>query len=517
MYETRDPINSKLDIRSSWLRGPIIAGRKGDITGALPPELGLGRPNPRRRKDEMDELESRTDATPKHRHPRCYKPEGFGRIVRKELHHFSDASVKGYGQCSYLRLIDEHQKIHCTFVMGKSRVAPLKPVTIPRLELTAAVCSARVSQQIRRELQKYHVDIEYYWTDSKVVLGYISNESRRFHVFVSNRVQEIQDSTDVTQWRYVESKENPADEASRGVKARELGESRWIRGPNFLWDEESKWPNGDLENVSLPQDDPEMKKSVVTTTATSEVSFPDLDKRIESFSDWCRAKRAVALCRKYVRKLKTRINGGGVQEPTEINVVDLEAAGKLIVQAIQVRAFSEEMTTLKGNEGRENQRDLKLSSKIAKLNPFLDDDGILRVGGRLKNADLPYGVKYPMILPRSSHVSSLIIRHFHERTAHQGKGMTFNEVRSNGFWVVGGSSEVSSAIHQCVKCRRLRGAVVEQKMSDLPQERLERCPLFTYCTVDYLGPSVLTEGRKSSTRYGVLFTCMASRAVHLET
>ena len=136
--------------------------------------------------------------------PRCYKPENFGRVVSTQLHHFSDASVKGYGQCSYLRLTDEHQRVHCAFVMGKSRVVPLKPVTIPRLELTAAVCSVRISLQLRWELE-YPIDQEYFWTDSKVVLGYIGNESRRFHVFVANRVQEIQDNTSIDQWKHVES------------------------------------------------------------------------------------------------------------------------------------------------------------------------------------------------------------------------------------------------------------------------------------------------------------------------
>ena len=102
--------------------------------------------------------------------PRCYKPDDFGRVVNAQLHHFSDASVKGYGQCSYLRLVDENQRVHCSFVMGKSRVAPLKPVTIPRLELTAAVCSVRIRQQLRVELE-YTIDKEYFWTDSRVVLG----------------------------------------------------------------------------------------------------------------------------------------------------------------------------------------------------------------------------------------------------------------------------------------------------------------------------------------------------------
>ena len=94
--------------------------------------------------------------------PRCYKPDNFGRVVNAQLHHFSDASVKGYGQCIY-------QRVHCSFVMGKSRVAPLKPVTIPRLELTAAECSVRISQQLQWELE-CTIDQEYFWTDSKVVL-----------------------------------------------------------------------------------------------------------------------------------------------------------------------------------------------------------------------------------------------------------------------------------------------------------------------------------------------------------
>ena len=102
--------------------------------------------------------------------PRCFKPDNFNRVIRTELHHFSDASMESYGQCSYLRLVNEDGRIHCAFVMGKSRVAPLKPVTIPRLELTAAVCSVRVSEQIHRELD-YPVDQNFFWTDSKVVLG----------------------------------------------------------------------------------------------------------------------------------------------------------------------------------------------------------------------------------------------------------------------------------------------------------------------------------------------------------
>lgn len=132
--------------------------------------------------------------------PRCYKPANFAQVAKAELHHFSDTSVKGYGQCSYLRLIDEDGQIHCSFVVGKARVTPLKLVTVPRLELTAAIVSVRVSEQLRRELG-VNITNEVFWTDSRVALGYIAKHVRRFHVFVANRVQKIQEKSSVKQWR----------------------------------------------------------------------------------------------------------------------------------------------------------------------------------------------------------------------------------------------------------------------------------------------------------------------------
>ena len=467
--------------------------------------------------------------------PRCYKPDNFGRVVNAQLHHFSDASVKGYGQCSYLRLVDENQKVHCSFVMGKSRVAPLKPVTIPRLELTAAVCSVRISQQLRRELE-YTIDQEYFWTDSKVVLGYIANESRRFHVFVANRVQEIQENTSVDQWKYVESKQNPADEASRGLKTQELLNCRWITGPEFLWENENQSINNGREDHEVQENDPEVKKSVaMATTTTTQIAQAhskklSLAKRVEYFSDWYRAKRAVALCQRYIRVLKDRVlkKQCSHEEVQGLDVSDLKTAECAIIRDAQIEAFEEEIVVLQKMKqentdpdsrvfAQQRKANMKKSSSLYKLDPFLDVDGIVRVGGRLRRASLTDDIKFPIILPRNSHVTKLIIKHFHERTHHQGKGMTLNEVRSNGFWVVSGPSVVANMISSCVKCQRLRGAVQEQRMSDLPEDRLECTPPFTYCAVDYFGPFIVKDGRKELKRYGVLFTCMASRAVHIET
>lgn len=231
---------------------------------------------------------------------RCYKLSTFSQIVKEELHHFSDASTKGYRQCSYLRLIDEKGDIHCSLVMGKARVTPLKPITIPRLKLTAALVSTRVSDQLKKEL---HLDnaTNTYWTDSKVVLGYVNNESRRFHIFVANRVQEIHERTTPSQWRYVNTSSNPADLASRGINVSDLSNSAWINGPDFLWKDEHNWPAAS-QTLELPDNDPEIKK-VTALATTSADTFANLKERLEYFSNWHKVKKAVALCIRYIRKV----------------------------------------------------------------------------------------------------------------------------------------------------------------------------------------------------------------------
>ena len=183
--------------------------------------------------------------------------------------------------------------------------------------------------------------------------------------------------------------------------------------------------------------------------------------------------------------------------------------------------FREEIKVLKANSSprdhtMQRKSELKLSSALAKLDPFVDPDGILRVGGRLRRARLSCDVKFPAILPKESHVTNLVVKHFHEKVRHQGRGLTLNEIHSNGFWIVGGSSIVRSHLHKCVVCRKLRGTFQEQKMADLSEDRLEPAPPFTNCGVDYIGPWLIKQGRKEVKRYGVLFTCMASRAILLE-
>ncbi len=149
---------------------------------------------------------------------RCIKLKYFGIPTHLQLYHFSDASEYGFGTASYLRMENERNHVSIAFILGKARVAPLKQTTIYHLELTAAVLAVRMDKMLRRELQlDLHPSV--FWTDSTTVLKYIGNETRRFHMFVANRVAVIRNETDVAQWRHIGTRLNPADEASRGLSA----------------------------------------------------------------------------------------------------------------------------------------------------------------------------------------------------------------------------------------------------------------------------------------------------------
>ena len=165
---------------------------------------------------------------------RCYKPEGFGQVVSSSLHHFSDALENGYEQLVYVRLVNAIGKIHCCFVIAKSLVAPIKYTSIPKLELAGAVLLTKMSAIIRKELQ-YEDFVEYYWNDSQVVLGYLTNTHKRLKVFVANRVQQIREHTDVSQWNCVPSKMNAVDCASRGLTGSNKKHLHlWFNGLEFL-------------------------------------------------------------------------------------------------------------------------------------------------------------------------------------------------------------------------------------------------------------------------------------------
>ena len=165
--------------------------------------------------------------------PRCFKPKEFGVLYNDQLHHFSDASEVEYGAASYLRLVDDKGRIHCGLVMAKSRVATLKTVTIPKMEVTAAVVSVKLHKFITEQLDR-PINKTLFWTDSTIVLQYIRNKARSFQKFVASRLSIIHDAFFPCQWRHVDSLHNPAHYASRSLSSSEPRKSRHcINGPAF--------------------------------------------------------------------------------------------------------------------------------------------------------------------------------------------------------------------------------------------------------------------------------------------
>ncbi|XP_013416153.1 uncharacterized protein LOC106177802 [Lingula anatina] len=448
--------------------------------------------------------------------PRAYTPIPSTEASRRELHVFSDASQQAIAAVAYLKVIDNQGNIHVSFLMGKAKLAPKHATSIPRLELNSAVLAVELRDVITSEIQ-LEIHEQRFYSDSRVVLGYLTNRTKRFYVYVANRVERILRSTSSEQWTYVPTNVNPADHATRPVTAEGLPATSWLQGPGFL----KSTPELDLTVNSdkmflVSDDDVEVRPDTkVYVTSVLSGRLP-MHLHFTRFSSWNTLVRSIARLIRVVRCLKaTRCRTRGVWHVCPIKVQDVKAAEKMILHNAQKESYSKEICVLKQGHT------LPSASSIASLNPFLDDDQLLRVGGRLKHADVSDKEKNPFVVPGDSHVSTLLIRHHHERVQHQGRHFTEGAVRNAGLWIIGAKRKIGSLIHKCVTCRKLRGKFEQQQMADLPSERLEQQPPFTNVGVDVFGPwEVVTRrtrgGSANSKRWAVLFTCFSTRAVHIE-
>ena len=459
---------------------------------------------------------------------RCLKPPNFGEITSCELHTFSDASLKGYGAVTYSRLTNQQGDVHCCFLMGKSRLAPLKATTIPRLELSAAVTATRLDKMMNNELD-IKVNESVFWTDSTCVLKYIANESTRFQTFVANRIAKIQDATETSQWRYVNTSFNPADDASRGLTADELlGTYRWLNGPEFLWKSREYWPSQDQLQAEISKSDPELKKKA-TTLATiiavptdEEEDNGDMSERFLKFSSWKSLKKSIAWVIRYIRRLQetakrkkdgkaTDVTNREQESALPLKLEELENAEKIIIRTVQRSAYRDEVAALK----QPAKTTVNKSSPIYKLTPEIVD-GLLCVGGRLRHAPIANTAKHQIILPKKHHVAKLIARHYHELSGHSGVEYVLSTIREK-YWIVKGRLLIRSLVNDCFDCRRRQSPVAEQRMADLPKSRVTPSkPPFTYTGVDCFGPFNVRRGRSIVKRYGVIFTCFTIRAIHIE-
>ena len=437
---------------------------------------------------------------------RCFKPKGFGIATHSSLHCFSDASEIGYGQATYLRQENESGDVSVSLVMAKSRVAPSKVTTIPRLELVAAKVSVKVAALVKDEIKIDELQ-DLYHTDSEIVLGQLNNKDKRFRTFVANRVKTIRSYTSVDQWRHVSSNENPADLASRGICADEKEKvNMWLNGPKGLLASIEVLNQISQQVFEVDNDDPEViKKVCILNTLLKH----DLINRMElRISRWVKMVRVLLQMKRFIAKCRKK------SVKNAIDIDEFNEGETMLIKLIQQRAYSEEIKIYKNMNPSCNKK--KVKTRIWQLDPFLDDSGVLRVGGRLKRSMLIDVAKHPVILPKAV-ASQRLAESFHRSVQHSGRTTTVSEIRQSGFWIVNINSCVRSIIHRCVLCRLFRGKLGEQKMADLPDERIACEGPFVYTGVDMFGPFYVKERRSSVKRYVAMFTCMSSRAIHIET
>ena len=450
---------------------------------------------------------------------RCFKLNDE-EVMSSQLHHFADASQEGYGAVTYLRIENSRGAVKCSFVMGKSRIAPMKSVTIPRMELSAAVTAVKLNNACQVELT-LPIEETRFWTDSTCVLKYLKNEDKRFQTFVANRISVIRETSSLEQWHYVNTDDNPADDASRGVSAAQL--HRWINGPTFLQQPISAWPQPPEDiNLKIAPDDPEVRKEAAAFTCET-VCSDILTTTISRCSSWSRLRRVVAWVLRYksnlLRRVKERENSKETMQKTTIGPVtvhELREAEKEIIKHVQHVTFSEEIKVLTKEQGKaSNCKAIKKSSNIYQLDPVIKN-GLLRVGGRLRRAQISEEAKHPSILPKSHHVVTLIVNFYHHVSGHSGVEHTLSLIRER-YWIVNGRATVKNIIGKCYSCRKRQSPVSQQKMADLPHDRVTPSkPPFTYTGVDCFGPFEVKRGRSTVKRYGVLFTCLTVRAIHIE-
>ena len=455
--------------------------------------------------DEFVEWLQQVRALNKLKIKRCLKPSINPQDKPQiELHTFSDASEFAYGAAVYAKVITK-RNTEVSLVIGKSRVAPLKVMSMPRLELTAAVVAAK--------LYKFTVDeinlkpaASFFWTDSMTVLGYLSNTATRFKTFVAHRVEIIHHLTKGSEWNYVPSAVNPADLASRGVKPKDTDKLQvWLNGPDFLQD------GGEYtEKFLAPKVDLDLE---LKTTAAATAMTPT-DTLLSRYSSYHRMCRGVAWLHKIGAILLKKPFSKGLSAKEiqatismRLTVKDIQAAEKAVVRYCQQTEFGQEIKQVIRGEA------LPRGCPLIGLDPQVDE-GLLRVGGRLANTTADVDV-HPIVLPKHP-VTELIIREIHERNAHAGANHTLSLVRRR-FFPLKGYGLVRQVIGRCVQCKKRQGQTLDQKMADLPRARVEvDQPPFTNTGIDYFGPISVKYRRGTVKRWGCLFTCMVTRAVHIE-
>lgn len=428
-----------------------------------------------------------------------------------QLHGFADASTIAFGAVIYLRAERADGTVSCTLLSCKTRIAPVKPVTVPRLELCAAELLSRHMRYVRRVFKTPSAQVRF-WTDSEIVLCWIRKSPITLKTFVANRVSSIQDATAGSKWSHVASRDNPADIASRGATATELqASSLWWNGPHWLSRPSDEWPPSKpftsvvVEQAVLSEERP--LPIVIARLELLQARGVDLLSKHSTLSN---ILRITSYVRRFVHNARVLPSERRAGLPTP---AELDDALSYWSQRTQAEHFASEISALRRNGC------VPSSSALKTLVPFLAAANVLRLGGRLQHSHLTYDEQHPMILPGKSRLTELLIRQSHFKTLHGGAQLCMQFLRHK-FWIINMRQAVKSVINNCVTCTRQRRRSIAQRMGNLPDCRVQQCRAFQKSGVDYAGPITLKErtGRSRTTTKGyiALFVCLVTRAIHLE-
>ncbi|XP_055586460.1 uncharacterized protein LOC129739089 [Uranotaenia lowii] len=425
----------------------------------------------------------------------------FDEATSYEVQGFADASMIAYGANVYLRSLLPDGTAKMRLLASKSKIAPLKDITIPRKELCAALLLARLIPKILPAL-KMQIDKVHLRSDSQIFLAWMKRPPERLESFVRNRITKIQELTAGYEWSYVPSKENPADVVSRGQLPDDLcSNSLWWHGPEFL----SLAETATYEVEDIPSDQlPEYKLVVVSAPAVSMDDFA-LFSRHSSFR---KIQRIVAYMHRFVNNHRRNKAGTELVLSPYPTISELRQATRSIIWLAQHTELADDIRKLKSDEP---------CRRIGNLHPILVDD-LLRVGGRIQRSNLPFATKHPIILPNHSPITKMLIRSLHEEHLHTGQAGVLAAIRQR-YWLLNAKSTVRQVIRSCVQCFRTNPTTPSQLMGNLPEQRVIPSPPFAITGVDYAGPLWIKEGRRRPTltkAYVAVFVCMATKAVHLE-
>ena len=434
--------------------------------------------------------------------PRQYFPLSSTWPNDVELHVFVDASTKAYGTVAYL---NSSQENYSSFVMAKSRVAPTKELTLPQLELTAAVIGARLASHLQSQL---HLNKVYLWSDSQIVLYWLCS-TKELKPFVANRVKKIKGLTSLTNWKYCPTSDNPADLLTRGISSQQLKSSEmWKQGPSWL-PQELQWPAWS-PTEGVPRQAVSLLTAETTTptgtAVTNHAEGPGLHQLItvSNFSTLSKLLSVTAYVLRFVQNLrKPSKNTRALTTP------ELHNARNVWIKNCQQVIYHKEISNMLSKSSPR-------TALVRQLRLFLDDTGLICCGGRIHNAPVSESAKFPRLLPPKDPFTELVIRDTHIRQLHAGVNSTLTALRL-WYWIPAGRQHVKKAISHCVTCKKISGLPYDiPDPPPLPKSRLQQAEPFTVTGVDFTGALHIREAGVQRKVYICLFTCATTRAIHLE-